>query len=95
MDGNPVNNGSFGFEVPRNGGELRVENFVDTHSPLTASQQGVHTCRMPLEGGGEGEINIGIYPNGFSSELFNHEKLFIVIHAQELHRFTAYGVHLI
>ena len=62
----------FGFPSPYNGGELRVESYVGTHSPLTASEQGVYTCRMPFEGGGVGEINIGVYPSGFSSELFNH-----------------------
>ena len=59
----------FGFETPTNGGELRVENTVGSEDPLPASKQGVYTCRIPFEGGGEGEINIGIYPSGFSSEL--------------------------
>ena len=70
LDGNPViNSGFFGFRTRLRGGELRIFSTVGSEDPLTASEQGVYTCRMPLEGGGEREINIGIYPNGFSSEL--------------------------
>ena len=71
LDGNPVvgNSSFFGFQTPTNGGELRVESIVNTHDLLTASEQGVYTCRMPFEGGGEGKINIGVYTNGFDSEL--------------------------
>ena len=77
LDESPVTDGStFGFETPRDGGELRVENIVGTHSVLTASEQGVYTCRIPLEGGEMRELNIGVYPSGFSSELFHHEKFF-------------------
>ena len=72
LDESPVAPGSFfGFPTPDNGGELRVENIAGTHSPLTASEQGVYTCRIPLEGGEMREINIGVYPSEFSSEL-NH-----------------------
>ena len=73
LDESPVNNNFFKFSTPGNGGELRVRSTV-SEDVLTASEQGVYTCRIPLKGGGEGEINIGIYPSGFSSELFNHEK---------------------
>ena len=52
-------------------GEISIENVVNSEDPLPASQQGVYTCRLPFEGGGEGEINIGVYPNGFSSELIS------------------------
>ena len=69
-NGSPVITSSFfGFQTPTNGGELIVENFVGSEDPLTADGQGVYMCRMPLEGGGEGEINIGVYPSGFNSEL--------------------------
>ena len=70
LDESPVTAGStFEFPTPYIGGELRVENIVGTHSLLTASEQGVYTCRIPLEGGEVREINIGVYPSGFSSEL--------------------------
>ena len=70
LDESPVTAGStFEFPTPRNGGELGVENIVGTHSLLPASEQGVYTCRIPLEGGEMREINIGVYPSGFSSEL--------------------------
>ena len=74
LDESPITDGSiFGLPTPSNGGELRVENIVGTHSLLTASEQGVYTCRIPLEGGKMREINIGVYPSGFSSEFFNHK----------------------
>ena len=67
----PTGGGSF-IGNTNNGGELNIVG-----SP-TASEQGVYTCRMPFEDDGEGEINIGIYRNGFSSELIcwfiNHKK---------------------
>ena len=77
LDESPITDGStFGLPTPSNGGELGVENIVGTHSLLTASEQGVYTCRIPLEGGEMREINIGVYPSGFSSELFHHEFFF-------------------
>ena len=72
LDESPVTAGStFGLPTPPDGGELRVKNIVGTHSVLTASEQGVYTCRIPLEGGEMREINIGVYPSGFNCEL-NH-----------------------
>ena len=73
LDGNPITDGSnfFGFEDSTIGGEFRIENFVGTHSALTASEQGVYTCRIPLKSGVLREINIGVYPNGFSGELLH------------------------
>ena len=69
-DGSPVITSSFfGFQTPTNGGELRVENTVGSEDSLPASEQGVYSCCIPFEGGGEGEINIGVYPSGFNSEL--------------------------
>ena len=59
----------FNFQDTVHGGEISIINNVGSEDPLSASGQGVYTCRMPFEGGGEGEFNIGIYPNGFSSEL--------------------------
>ena len=98
LDESPVtaNNSFFGFQTTTIGGELRV---VSTVSLLTDNEQGVYTCRMPLEGGGEGEINIGIYPSEFGSELSNHEKSFMALEScmrcsevtyESITRFSAY-----
>ena len=50
-----------------NGGELEVTNFVSSDA-VTSSEQGVYTCRIPLQSGVMTEINIGIYPNAFNCE---------------------------
>ena len=50
-----------------NGGELQVTNFVESNH-VTSSEQGVYTCRIPLQSGVIMEINIGIYPNAFNCE---------------------------
>ena len=70
LDENPVTGSSnfIGFEDPENGGELRVESIVESEDALTDDQQGIYTCRIPLQNGTETEINIGIYPSGFASE---------------------------
>ena len=62
-----TSNSFFDIATPQPG-ELRVENIVDSQSPLTASQQGVYTCRIPLQNGQVKDLNVGIYPNGFNSE---------------------------
>ena len=49
-------------------GELEVTNTVDLQT-LPSSEQGVYTCRIPLDSGELREINIGIYPSRFNSEL--------------------------
>ena len=71
LDGSPFgeDNNFFNFRDTVHGGEISIENVANSETLLPASQQGVYTCCMPFEGGGEGEFNIGIYPNGFSSEL--------------------------
>ena len=50
-----------------NGGELEVVNFVGSND-VTSSEQGVYTCRVPLQSGVIRDINIGIYPNEFNCE---------------------------
>ena len=50
-------------------GELRAKN-IPPQNILTASDQGVYTCRIPLQSGEIGEINVGIYPSGFNSKYF-------------------------
>ena len=42
-----------------NGGELQVANFVSSDD-VTSSEQGVYTCRIPLQSGVIRDINIGI-----------------------------------
>ena len=57
----------FEISTGSNGGELEVVNFV-TARVLTSSEQGVYTCRIPLQSGVMKEINIGIYPTVFNCE---------------------------
>ena len=45
-----------------------MENLVGSEQVLPTDQQGIYTCRIPLQNGTETEINIGIYPSGFNSE---------------------------
>ena len=56
----------FEINTGRNGGELEVADLVS--SDVTSSEQGVYTCRIPLQSGVMKEINIGIYPTGFNCE---------------------------
>ena len=49
-------------------GEITVQNRVGSQSSLTASQEGVYTCRIPLQNGEIREINVGVYSSGFNSE---------------------------
>ena len=64
-----VTNNNFFDNIHPQPGELRVDNVVGSQNALTASQQGVYTCRIPLQSGQMREINVGVYPNGFSSKL--------------------------
>ena len=57
----------FEINTDRIGGELEVLNLVGSND-VTSSEQGVYTCRVPLQSGEIREINIGIYPNVFNSE---------------------------
>ena len=68
LNGNALTSNSF-FAIARpQPGEITVENRVGSQNPLTASQQGVYTCRIPLQSGEMSEINVGVYSNGFNSE---------------------------
>ena len=57
----------FEISTDRNGGELEVANLVSSDD-VTSTEQGVYTCRIPLQSGVMKEINIGIYPNVFNCE---------------------------
>ena len=64
---NVTTGGAFRITHPQ-AGELFVESRPMNESNLTASDQGVYTCRIPLQNGTIKDINIGIYPSGFSSK---------------------------
>ena len=69
IDGNTFSGNDYlAFETPGNGGELRIENVVNSEEPLPASEQGIYTCRIPLQSGVMVTINIGVYPIGFNCE---------------------------
>ena len=65
---NVTSNGYFAIAHPQPG-EITIENTVGSQNSLTASQQGVYTCHIPLQNGDTRDINVGIYPSGFNSEL--------------------------
>ena len=69
LDGNTFSGNDYlAIDNPANGGELRIENVVGSQQPLPASEQGIYTCRIPLQSGVNGTINIGVYPIGFNCE---------------------------
>ena len=69
LNGNAFTGNSF-FAIARpQPGEITIVNTVGSQSALTASQQGVYTCHIPLQNGVRREFNIGIYPSGFNSKL--------------------------
>ena len=68
LDGTAITSSSFFAIFRPQPGELTVESIVGSQSALTASQQGVYTCRIPLQSGQMKELNVGIYPSGFESE---------------------------
>ena len=65
-------NSYFNIDNPQPG-ELTVHN-TSLETPLPASEQGMYTCRIPLESGEQKDINIGVYPIGFNST-FNQTKI--------------------
>ena len=69
LDGNTFSGNDYlAFQPPVNGGELRIDNTVGSEEPLPASEQGIYTCRIPLQSGEMVTINIGVYPIGFNCE---------------------------
>ena len=68
LDGNVLSSDSV-FDIANlQRGEVRVQNRVGSQSSLTASQEGIYTCRIPLQNGEIREINMGLYSSGFNSE---------------------------
>ena len=70
LDGtNIVNSDMFAISNSQPG-ELRVENIPMHQSAVMVNQQGVYTCHIPLQSGVFRDINVGIYPSGFSSKYY-------------------------
>ena len=65
-DGTTVTSGDV-FTITHQPGELSVENTL-SQNILTAGDQGVYTCRIPLQSGAMRDINVGVYPSGFNSK---------------------------
>ena len=66
-DGTTVTSGDVFTITHIRHGELRVENTL-SQNVLTACDQGVYTCRIPLQSGAMRDINVGIYSSGFNSK---------------------------
>ena len=75
LDGNTFNIGDHAgvFSVTQLGsgqpGSLSIRNRAGTEDALTAADEGVYTCRIPDESETMVDVNIGVYMNGFNSEL--------------------------
>ena len=72
LDGNTFNigqtSGVFNVEKPQGGlGSVRFRNRVGIEDNLTATDEGVYSCRIPDESGSEVDVNFGVYQNGFNS----------------------------
>ena len=68
LDETPLTSNKF-FNISQlQPGEITIENRNASENPLTASQQGVYTCRIPLQSGETRAIYVGVYPSEFSSE---------------------------
>ena len=73
-DGTTITTGGVFTIAHQQRGELTVEN-TPSQNVLTARDQGVYTCRIPLQSGETRNINVGVYPSGFNSKcLFLHVK---------------------
>ena len=66
-DGTTVTTGDVFTFIHLRPGELGVENPL-SQNILTAGDQGVYTCRIPLQSGAMRDINVGIYPSEFNSK---------------------------
>ena len=74
VNGNIISNeNTGGLNVDNNPFSSTVQASVirvrDTSTPLTAEEEGVYTCRMRDENNNVVEVNVGIYRNGFNSEI--------------------------
>ena len=48
--------------------QLFFQLHIYAYNDLTANDQGVYSCHIPLQSGEIRSINVGIYPSGFSSK---------------------------
>ena len=70
----PIGQTTGPFAVGRIGNPIQpasflVQNLAGFEIALTAADEGVYTCHIPDENGNDVDVNIGIYRNGFNSEL--------------------------
>ena len=68
LHGTSLNSNIFFDIAHRQPGEISIENKPVSQNALTPNQQGVYTCRIPLQSGVKRAINIGVYPSGFNSK---------------------------
>ena len=68
VDGNVLSSNSIFDIASSQPGEIRIQNRVGSQNSLSTSQEGIYTCRIPLQNGEIREINVGIYSSGFNSK---------------------------
>ena len=61
LNGSVMHNTSFLEILHSLPGELDVRSNVSGHTLMPPSEEGIYTCRIPLNNGEVEEINIGIY----------------------------------
>ena len=71
LDGNTLPTGSTGVwkvNYPYNRpGAIRLQ--TTSSSSLSAADQGIYTCSIPDSHNNQIDINVGLYPSGFTGEL--------------------------
>ena len=100
LDGNPIaTHNSILFEISNpQPGEVSVVNVKANSTDLTASGQSVYTCRIPLQSGEIREINIGIYPSGFTGKclpLYISDERNMKPETRLLMQYTAISFHIL
>ena len=68
VDGNVLSSNSIFDIASSQPGEIRIQNRVGSQNSLSTSQEGIYTCRIPLQNGEIREINVGVYSSGFNSK---------------------------
>ena len=70
LHGTTLSSNNFFTIAHRQPGELSVENSIGSQNVLTADQEGIYTCQIPLQNGDIRDINFGVYQNGFNSMFY-------------------------